>query len=61
MRSRGFLIYLWRRIPISLIVLVGISVLSFVMVYLLPGDPVSTRYPILRREDREVIRASDGS
>ena len=60
MRSRGFLIYLRRRIPISLVVLIGISFLSFVMVYLLPGDPVSTRYPILRREDREVIRARMG-
>lgn len=52
--------YLRRRFVVTLIVLVGISFVSFATVYLLPGDPVTSRYPQLAEEDRAAIREEMG-
>ncbi len=52
--------YLRRRLLTAAVVLVGISFISFAFVYLLPGDPVSSRYPNITVEDRERIREQLG-
>lgn len=52
--------YLRRRLVITLIVLIGISFVSFATVYLLPGDPVTSRYPQLAEQDRAAIRGEMG-
>lgn len=52
--------YIGRRLAISAIVLVGISFVSFATVYLLPGDPVTSRFPDLGASEREGIRAAMG-
>jgi hypothetical protein len=52
--------YMYRRLMISLIVLVGISMVSFTTVYLLPGDPVTSRFPGLGASQLEAIRAAMG-
>jgi peptide/nickel transport system permease protein len=60
MRLSFLLLYIARRICISLIVLVGISLIAFWMSYLLPSDPVTSRYPDISAEQREEIRRQMG-
>lgn len=52
--------FLRRRIALMLITLFGISVVSFGAVYLLPGDPVSSRYPQASAEEIANLRAEMG-
>jgi len=49
-----------RRLLIGIIVLMGISIISFSTVYLLPGDPVTSRFPELSAHERKAIRAAMG-
>jgi ABC-type dipeptide/oligopeptide/nickel transport system permease component len=48
--------YIRQRLFTAAIVLVGISFVSFAFVYLLPGDPVTSRYPNITQSEREAIR-----
>ncbi len=52
--------YVRRRLFIGIIVLIGISIISFSTVYLLPGDPVTSRFPEMSAQERKAIRASMG-
>jgi peptide/nickel transport system permease protein len=52
--------YVLRRILISAVVLVGISMIAFWMSYLLPSDPVTSRYPDITPEQRAEIRRQMG-
>jgi peptide/nickel transport system permease protein len=60
MRLSFLTIYIARRVGISLIVLAGISMIAFWMSYLLPSDPVTSRYPDITAEQREEIRRQMG-
>lgn len=52
--------YVVRRLSISLIVLFGISLVAFWMSYLLPSDPITSRYPDITPEQRAEIRRQMG-
>lgn len=52
--------YVIRRVLISLLVLIGISLISFWMSYMLPSDPVTSRYPDTTPEQRAEIRRQMG-
>jgi peptide/nickel transport system permease protein len=52
--------YVLRRLLISMIVLIGISMVAFWMSYLLPSDPVTSRYPDITSEQRAEIRRQMG-
>jgi ABC-type dipeptide/oligopeptide/nickel transport system permease component len=58
--SQPIVLYIRRRLGISLIVLFGISLISFATVYLLPSDPVTSRFPDLGEQERREIRAAMG-
>jgi len=60
MRLPPFLSYALRRIAISLVVLVGVSAIAFSMAYLLPSDPVTSRYPDITNEQRAEMRRQMG-
>jgi ABC-type dipeptide/oligopeptide/nickel transport system permease component len=60
MFGSGLRSYLLRRLLIGGVVLVGISLVSFAFVYLLPGDPVTSRYPNITADQRERIRDQMG-
>lgn len=60
MRLPPFLSYALRRIAISLVVLVGVSAIAFSMAYLLPSDPVTSRYPDISNEQRAEMRRQMG-
>jgi peptide/nickel transport system permease protein len=60
MRVSFLTLYIARRICISLIVLMGISLIAFWMSYLLPSDPVTSRYPDITADQREEIRRQMG-
>lgn len=60
MRLSPLVKYIIRRILISGLVLVGISFIAFTMSYLLPSDPVTSRYPDITKEQREEIRRQMG-
>ena len=59
-RPPFFAVYVLRRLGISLLVLLGISLIAFWMSYLLPSDPVTSRYPDITPEQRETIRRQMG-
>jgi peptide/nickel transport system permease protein len=59
MRS-SLLIYILRRLAISFAVLLGISVVAFAMAYLLPSDPVTSRFPDVTPEQRAIMRHQMG-
>ncbi|WEK50850.1 MAG: ABC transporter permease [Candidatus Kaistia colombiensis] len=52
--------YVLRRLAISCLVLLGISLIAFSMAYLLPSDPVTSRYPDITNEQRAEIRRQMG-
>jgi peptide/nickel transport system permease protein len=60
MRLSRLPLYVFRRVCISLIVLMGISMIAFWMSYLLPSDPVTSRYPDITAEQRDEIRRQMG-
>jgi peptide/nickel transport system permease protein len=60
MRLSPLFQYLLRRLLISLVVMVGISLVAFWMSYLLPSDPVTSRYPDITPEQRAEIRRQMG-
>ena len=60
MRVPPFLNYIVRRIAISIVVLFGVSAIAFSMAYLLPSDPVTSRYPDITVEQREEMRRQMG-
>jgi ABC-type dipeptide/oligopeptide/nickel transport system permease component len=60
MRLPPLLTYILRRLLISAVVLVGISIVAFWMSYLLPSDPVNSRYPDITPEQRAEIRRQMG-
>ncbi|NLG99993.1 MAG: ABC transporter permease [Chloroflexi bacterium] len=60
MRLSPIVTYILRRILISGLVLVGISFIAFTISYLLPSDPVTSRYPDITPEQREEIRRQMG-
>lgn len=52
--------YAIRRLAISLLVLVGVSAIAFAMAYLLPSDPVTSKYPDITDEQRAEMRSQMG-
>jgi len=52
--------YLLRRVAVSVIVLFGVTVIAFSMAYLLPSDPVTSRYPDITAEQRAEMRRQMG-
>lgn len=52
--------YVLRRLLMSVVVLAGISMVSFTTVYLLPSDPLTSRYPMISEADRAEIRTRMG-
>jgi len=60
MRLPPFLTYVLRRLVISTIVLFGVTIVAFSMAYLLPSDPVTSRYPDITPEQRAEMRAQMG-
>lgn len=52
--------YVRRRLLIGIIVLIGISMVSFSTVYLLPSDPVTSRFPEMSAQERKAIRTAMG-
>jgi len=60
MRVPPLLAYALRRVAISLVVLVGVSAIAFSMAYLLPSDPVTSRYPDISDAQRVEMRRQMG-
>jgi ABC-type dipeptide/oligopeptide/nickel transport system permease component len=60
MRFPPILAYVLRRLAIGLVVLFGISAVAFSMAYLLPSDPVTSRYPDITNEQRAEMRRQMG-
>jgi len=60
MRVPPLLRYVIRRLAISCFVLLGISMIAFSMAYLLPSDPVTSRYPDTTNEQRAEMRRQMG-
>lgn len=60
MRLPPFLSYVLRRLAISIVVLFGVSAVAFSMAYLLPSDPVTSRYPDITQEQRDEMRRQMG-
>lgn len=60
MRLPPILVYVLRRLAIGLVVLFGISAVAFSMAYLLPSDPVTSRYPDITNEQRAEMRRQMG-
>lgn len=60
MRFPPLLNYALRRLSISLMVLVGVSAIAFSMAYLLPSDPVTSRYPDISDAQRIEMRRQMG-
>jgi hypothetical protein len=60
MRLPPILLYVLRRLAIGLVVLFGISAVAFSMAYLLPSDPVTSRYPDITNEQRAEMRRQMG-
>ena len=60
MRLPPILLYVFRRLLIGLVVLFGISAVAFSMAYLLPSDPVTSRYPDITNEQRAEMRRQMG-
>lgn len=52
--------YILRRLGQALVTAFAISLISFATVYMLPGDPISSRYPQLTASEREAVRAQMG-
>jgi ABC-type dipeptide/oligopeptide/nickel transport system permease component len=52
--------YVGRRVLLMLITVAGISIVSFSAVYLLPGDPLTSRYPQASQEELDRLRAEMG-
>jgi peptide/nickel transport system permease protein len=57
--SAGFR-YAARRLALMAVTLIGISVVSFSSVYLLPGDPMTSRYPQASEEELAALRSDMG-
>jgi peptide/nickel transport system permease protein len=49
-----------RRLALMAVTLVGISIVSFSSVYLLPGDPMTSRYPQASAEELATLRSEMG-
>jgi len=60
MRLPPLTLYILRRLAISLVVLFGVSAVAFSMAYLLPSDPVTSRYPDITDEQRAEMRRQMG-
>lgn len=60
MRLPPFASYVIRRVAISIVVLFGVSAVAFSMAYLLPSDPVTSRYPDITQEQRDEMRRQMG-
>lgn len=52
--------YIARRLALMAITLTGISIISFSSVYLLPGDPITSRYPQASAKELAQLRAEMG-
>lgn len=59
-RAPALVTYIVRRVGISLVVLASVSFIAFGMSYLLPSDPVTSRYPDITAEQREEMRRQMG-
>lgn len=55
-----FAAYVVRRLVITIFVLAAVSIIAFGATYILPGDPVTTRYPDLTREQAAEMRVEMG-
>lgn len=55
MRLR-LLYYVVRRVAVSVVVLFGISFVAFAMAYMLPSDPVTSRFPNITADQRAAVR-----
>ncbi|QQA44705.1 ABC transporter permease [Pelagovum pacificum] len=53
-------LYAARRLAISILVLIGVSAIAFSMAYLLPSDPVTSKYPDITDEQRAEMRRQMG-
>ncbi len=60
MRFSPLLNYALRRLSISIMVLLGVSAIAFSMAYLLPSDPVTSRYPDISDAQRIEMRRQMG-
>lgn len=60
MRLPPLSVYILRRLAISLVVLFGVSAIAFSMSYLLPSDPVTSRYPDITDAQRAEMRRQMG-
>jgi peptide/nickel transport system permease protein len=60
MRIPRLTIYILRRLAISIVVLFGVSAIAFSMAYLLPSDPVTSRYPDITDTQRAEMRRQMG-
>lgn len=60
MAAGAALKYIARRLVLMVITLAGISVISFSSVYLLPGDPITSRYPQASAQELAQLRAEMG-
>jgi peptide/nickel transport system permease protein len=52
--------YVARRLALMAVTLIGISIVSFSSVYLLPGDPMTSRYPQASEEELATLRSEMG-
>jgi ABC-type dipeptide/oligopeptide/nickel transport system permease component len=60
MRLPPIIKYILRRLAISVVVLFGVSAIAFSMAYLLPSDPVTSRYPDISDAQRAEMRRQMG-
>ena len=60
MRVPPLATYVLRRLAISLVVLFGVTAIAFSMSYLLPSDPVTSRYPDITDAQRAEMRRQMG-
>ena len=55
-----FMVFIFRRLVVTAFILVVISLISFSTTYILPGDPVTSRYPDLSDEGIARMRVQMG-
>lgn len=60
MRIPPLVRYVLRRLSITVLVLFGVTAIAFSLSYLLPSDPVTSRYPDITTEQRAEMRRQMG-
>ncbi len=60
LKPSPFMVFIFRRLVVTAFILVVISLISFGTTYLLPGDPVTSRYPDLSDEAITKMRVQMG-